>query len=202
VNFLDPGYNRGVGSYNQPINNTTTLVYAVPYGKGRKFGSNGNPVLNAIIGGWQATVVNTMTSGMPVNINYSPASQFSVSGFPTYRPNVIGDPMAPIDQRNIDNYFNKANVVSPITALNSNPFGNIGRNTVRSYAIYNTDLGLHKEFPLWSEVRKLQFRSEFFNVMNKTNFQAPNSTSSSSAFGTIRSTFPARVIQMALKFVF
>ena len=86
--------------------------------------------------------------------------------------------------------------------LNPNPFGNAGRNTVRSYAIYQTDLGLHKDFPLWSEIRKLEFRSEFFNLMNKTNFQAPNSTSSSSAFGAIRSTFPARVIQMAMKFVF
>jgi len=86
--------------------------------------------------------------------------------------------------------------------LNPNPFGNAGRNTVRSYAIYQTDLGPHKDFPLWSEIRKLEFRSEFFNLMNKTNFQAPNSTSSSSAFGAIRSTFPARVIQMAMKFVF
>ncbi|MCU1233386.1 MAG: TonB-dependent receptor, plug [Candidatus Solibacter sp.] len=202
VNFLDPGYNKGVGSYNQPFNNTTTLVYALPYGKGRKFGSNGNPFLTAIIGGWQATVINTMTSGMPVNINYGPASRYSVSGYPTYRPNLIGDPMAPIAQRNIDNYFNKANVVIPVDPLNPNPFGNAGRNTVRSYAIYQTDLGLHKEFPLGSEVRKLQFRSEFFNVMNKTNFQAPNSTSSSSAFGTIRSAFAALVIQMALKLVF
>jgi hypothetical protein len=86
--------------------------------------------------------------------------------------------------------------------LNPNPFGNAGRNTVRSYAIYQTDLGLHKDFPLWSEIRKLEFRSEFFNLMNKTNFQAPNSTSSSSAFGAIRGTFPARVIPMAMKFVF
>ena len=202
VNFLDPGYNKGVGSYNQPFNNTTTVVYALPYGKGRKFGANANPILTAIIGGWQATFINTMSSGLPVNLNYGPASRYSVSGYPTYRPTLLGDPMAPIGQRNIDNYFNKSNVIIPVDPLNPNPFGNAGRNTVRSYAIYQTDLGLHKDFPLWSEVRKLEFRTEFFNLMNKTNFQAPNSTSSSSAFGTIRSTFPARVIQMALKFVF
>jgi hypothetical protein len=202
VNFLDPGYNKGVGSYNQPFSNTTTVVYTLPYGKGQKFGSTANPVLTAILGGWQATFINTMSSGMPVNLNYSPASRYLVSNYPTYRPTLLGDPMAPLAQRNIDNYFNKANVITPVDPLNPNPFGNAGRNTVRSYAIYQTDLGLHKDFPLWSEVRKLEFRSEFFNLMNKTNFQAPNSTSSSSAFGTIRSTFPARVIQMALKFVF
>ena len=159
-------------------------------------------MLTAILGGWQATFINTMSSGMPVNLNYGPASRYSVSGYPTYRPTLLGDPMAPSGQRNIDNYFNKANVIIPVDPLNPNPFGNAGRNTVRSYAIYQTDLGLHKDFPLWSDIRKLEFRTEFFNLMNKTNFQAPNSTSSSSAFGTIRSTFPARVIQVAMKFVF
>jgi hypothetical protein len=202
VNYLDPGYNKGVGSYNQPFSNTTTVVYSLPYGKGQKFGSHGNPVVTAILGGWQATFINTMSSGMPVNLNYGPASRYSVSGYPTYRPTLLGDPMAPEGQRNIDNYFNKANVIIPVDPLNPNPFGNAGRNTVRSYAIYQTDLGLHKDFFLKSEVRKLEFRSEFFNVLNKTNFQAPNSTAGSSAFGTIRSAFPARVIQMAMKLVF
>ena len=143
-----------------------------------------------------------MASGLPVNLNYSPASRYSVSGYPTYRPSLLGDPMAPIDQRNIYNYFNKANVVIPVDPLHGDPFGNAGRNTVRGYALYQTDLGLHKDIPLWKESKKLEFRSEFFNIFNKTNFQAPNSTASSSTFGTITSTFPARIIQMALKFVF
>jgi hypothetical protein len=107
--------------------------------------------------------------------------------------------MAPESVRNIDNYFNKANVVVPVDPLNPNPFGNAGRNTVRSYALYQTDLGLHKDFLLGRERRRLEYRTEFFNLFNKTNVQAPNSTVTSSAFGTIRSTFPARIIQMALR---
>src|SRR5260370_3813299 len=110
VNFLDPGYNKGVGSYNQPFSNTTTVVYALPYGKGRKFGANANPILTALIGGWQATFINTMSSGMPVNLTYSPASRYLLRTYPTYRPTLLEDPMAPVGQRNIDNYFNKANV--------------------------------------------------------------------------------------------
>ena len=140
-----------------------------------------------------------MGSGLPVNLNYGPASRYSVSGLPTYRPNLLGDPMAPESARNIDNYFNKANVVIPVDPLNPNPFGNAGRNTVRSYALYQTDLGLHKDFRLGSESRKLEYRAEFFNLFNRTNFQAPNSTASNTAFGTIRSAFPARLIQMALR---
>ncbi len=202
VNYLNLQSEKGQGSYNQPLSLTTTLVYDLPYGKGRKFGSTANPIVQTLIGGWRSTLINTMSSGLPVNINYGPASRYSVSGYPTYRPNVLGDVMAPIASRNIDNYFNKANVVIPTDVLTPNPFGNAGRNIARSYALYQTDLGLHKDFALPKEGTRIEFRSEFFNLFNKTNFQQPNSTASSSAFGTIRSTFPARIIQFALKVVF
>jgi hypothetical protein len=202
MNYYNQKSEKGPGSYNQPVNLTTTLVYDLPYGKGRRFGARANPFLVAALGGWRTTLINTMTSGLPVNITYAPASRYSVSGYPTYRPDLLGDPMAPQAQRTIDNYFNKANVVIPVDPAHPNPFGNGGRNVARSYALYQTDLGLHKEFPLRSESKKIEFRSEFFNLFNKTNFQAPNSTASSSAFGTIRSAFPARMIQFAMKLSF
>jgi hypothetical protein len=202
VNFLDLKSDKGLGSYNQPLNNTTTLVYDLPFGKGRKFGSSVHPVINGIAGGWRLTMINTMTSGQQINLNYSPTTQFAVAtgGAPTPRPNLLGDFMAPGSERSIDNYFNKSNVVAPTDP--SVPFGNAGRNIARGYPFHQTDLGLHKAFPLWSEERQIEFRGEFFNLFNHTNFGIPNSTRSSSAFGTIRSTFPARQIQFALKLVF
>jgi hypothetical protein len=141
-----------------------------------------------------------MTSGQSVNLTYGPTSQFSVSGYPTYRPNITGNVMAPESQRSIDNYFNKDTVQLPTDSRF--PFGNAGRNIARGYAFHQTDMGLHKDFPVWTEGRRIEFRGEFFNLFNKTNFQAPNSTRSSSGFGTIRSAWPARIIQLALKFVF
>jgi hypothetical protein len=202
MNYNDQKSEKGVGSYNQPFGNTSTLVYDLPYGKGRKFGAHANGFLEAFLGGWRGTLINTMSSGLPVNLTYGPATRYSVSGMPTYRPNVTGDPLAPEGQRSIDTYFNLNNVVIPVDPTHPYPFGNAGRNLVRSYALYQADMGLHKEFRLWQESKKLEFRSEFFNLFNKTNFQAPNSTRSSSAFGTIRSAFPARMIQMALRFAF
>jgi len=202
VNYANIHGDKGLGSYNQPLNDTTTVVYDVPFGHGRKFGANMHPLADAVLGGWRLSAMNTMASGMPVNLTYGPSSQYQVSGLTSYRPSLLGDAMAPLDQRSIDNYFNKANVVLPIDAQHTYPFGNAGRNTVRAYAFHQTDMGLHKDFPVWKESKKLEFRAEFFNLLNKTNFQAPNSTRSDSGFGTIRSAFPARMIQFALKFVF
>ena len=202
VNYLNLRGEKGLGGYNQPLANTSTIVFDLPYGKGRHYGSAANSFVQIVLGGWRGSLINTMSSGLPVSITYGPATRYSVSGYPSYRPNLLGDPMAPVAQRSIDNYFNKANVVIPVDPLNPNPFGNGGRNTVRSYALHQTDVGLHKEFTLWKEGQKIEFRSEFFNLLNKTNFQGPNATASSSAFGTIRSAFPARVIQFALRLAF
>jgi hypothetical protein len=63
------------------------------------------------------------------------------------------------------------------------------------------DLGLHKDFRV-TEGSRIEFRTEAFNVLNKTNFSAPNGNRSNNAFGTITSTMPWREIQMALRFVF
>ena len=114
-----------------------------------------------------------MTSGQPVNLTYWPTSQFSVSGDPTYRPNVTGDVDGARGQRSIDNYFNKDNVQLPTDPRF--PFGNAGRNVARGYSFHNPDMGLHKDFRL-AEGRRLEFRGEFFNLLNKTNFGAPNGT--------------------------
>jgi len=94
----------------------------------------------------------------------------------------------------------------------SKPFGNAGRNIVSGPSFFQTDLGLHKSFPVWKENTKLEFRMEAFNLFNHTNFTAPDSNASNirfdpngnytGAFGKITSAFPARQIQFALKLIF
>jgi hypothetical protein len=90
VNYLNLAADKALGSYNQPVNNTTTVVWELPFGRGRRVGSSASGIVNAVLGGWRLTGINTMTSGQPINISYGPPSAFSVSGAPTYRPNYLG----------------------------------------------------------------------------------------------------------------
>lgn len=204
INIFDPASSKGVSGYDQPLNNTTTFVIDMPYGRGRRFGANTPMLLNAVAGGWTLTGINTMTSGQPINLTYSPSAAFLATdgskNSAIYRPNVSGNPMMPSAQRTINQYFNP-NTVSVPTDV-THPYGNAGRNIGRSHAYYNLDFGLKKEFPLWKEGRYLQFRTEFFNALNKTNFSPANGDRANSSFGKITSTLAARQIQFALKISF
>ena len=200
VNFVNIANDKGLSSYDQPFNNTTSIIWDLPYGKGRRFGTNSSGLLDGVLGGWQFTAINTATSGLPINLTYDPTQQFSVSGAPSYRPNITGDPVTPENQRTTSNYLNRATVLVPTDP--SHPWGNAGRNIARGYPFYQLDIGLHKQFGLWSETSHLEFRAEAFNLLNQTNFFTPNSNISSSSFGSITQTFPARQLQFAMKVVF
>ena len=198
VNYRNLDGEWGISGYNQPLNNTTTVVWELPFGRDRRWAKDLNPVLETLVGGWRLTAINLMSSGLPVNLSYSPSSTFSVSTAPTYRPNLNGDVYG---DGSIDNFFNKDNVVVPTDR--TQPFGNAPRNVARGPAIYSLDLGLHKSVGLGISDTKLEFRVEAFNALNKTNFGAPNGNRSSTDFGTIRSlsTTP-RQIQLGIKLYF
>ena len=198
VNYRDLESEFGRSGYDQPLNNTTSFVWELPFGQGRKYGASLNPVMEGILGGWRVVGINTMTSGVPVNLSYTPAAAFSVSGSPTYRPNLTGDPLTP--DGGISNYLNPATVEIPTDR--TQPFGNAPRNAVRAPAFYQLDLGLHKAFGLGRDQTRLEARIEAFNLFNKTNFGSPNGNRSSSAFGTITTTSAARQIQLGIKFYF
>ena len=82
-------------------------------------------------------------------------------------------------------------------------FGNVGRtlSTTRGPGLNNWDIGIHKYFQLKEQFR-LQFRAEFFNGLNHTLLNNPNTTVTSSNFGRITSARDPRILQMALKLIF
>ena len=80
-------------------------------------------------------------------------------------------------------------------------FGNSETRTLIMPGLFNIDFNLKKAFR-FTETRQLEFRAEFFNIMNHTNFDSPGNTLGSPTFGVISAAEPARVSQMSLKFVF
>lgn len=215
-NVYNIAADRGIGAYDQPFNNTTSFVWELPFGKGRAWMSDLPYAVDAVLGGWALTGINTMSSGQAVNFRYTPspvtANLPSFIGGVALRPNLVGNPILS-EGRTIDRWFNTEAVRLP---TQDQPFGNAGRNIGRGPSFYQFDLGLQKHFalPVINESSRLEFRAEFFNLLNKTNFGTPSGTATGivfnadgslrtpGTFGTIRSTFPARQIQFALKLSF
>lgn len=189
---------RGLSSYDTPYNNVTSIIWDIPFGRGRLYGGSINPVVNAFLGGWRTTLINTMRTGYPIHVRYSPPANLQTCSGCRYRPNYLGGQLVN-DDRPIDNFFNQAALQELDINSPGQPFGNLGRNVARTHSFYQADFGLFKEFPLPREGSRVEFRSEFFNLFNRTNFREPNQDLSNDNFGRIFNTFPARQIQFALK---
>ncbi len=211
--------------YNLPLSNVTSLVYDLPFGRGRSFGQNLNPVMDGVLGGWQVSAINTAQSGTPFNLTYGPNSAQLAStqitanyrGVNLYRPNrVAGVPLTQgrsVRQANTGyvQYINYNAVALPAID-NANgavqpPFGDMSRNPARNPPLYETDLDLNKQFATPIEGMKVEFRSEFYNVFNHTNLYLPSTISgtqgaNASSGGLISSTFTPRVVQFALKLIY
>jgi len=194
-------------TYDRPLNDSLAVVYDLPFGKGRRFGSNAFAPAQYVIGGWQVTGINYLISGLPVNISYTPDSAQQLSNLAKfiYHPNLVGNPVLGSGSRTslgsgVYQYLDPSAVSVP-TAANT-PDGNCPRNVARAPGYSDLDLGLHKRFPLGFEKIGLEFRAEAFNVLNHPNPQGPDANDGDSNYGQINSYFPSRQMQMALKLNF
>jgi len=195
----------GPSSFDVKLNNVTSVVYELPFGRGRRFGSDMNPVLNAVVGGWQLSTINTWHTGTPLNVFYAQSTANDVTGLSSdfrgqafQRPNVSGTGADQGNSQMINTFFAGYTFTTPPASA---PFGNLGRNAFRAPSFEQWDFAANKTFVIRESLR-LQFRSEFFNFLNHTNFGIPNTRTTDAAFGTIRTTYPGRQIQFALKLMF
>jgi hypothetical protein len=183
--------------YNLPIANTTSLIYDLPFGRGRTFLTDANGLTDSLLGGWQISSIITLQAGTPFNITYSPNAAQALSpqisatyrGANEYRPDRV--PGQPITQGKGNraansgyvNYINPlAFVLPPIKDGAGNllsPFGNASRNPGRSPADYQTDLAINKRFSTPIESLKVEFRAESYNLFNHTNMTIPGTISAS-----------------------
>ena len=206
-NFFDMDADFGLSAYHQPYNNTTSVVLQLPFGRGRRFLTDPSPLVEALVGGWQIAGINTIYSGETVTLIYAPAASFQVSGIQqdfrganNYRPNLNGNPVLPADERTPSNYLDRNAVIIPTDP--SQPFGNAPRNNIRGPFIWQIDFVAGKRFPMPWRSGEAEFRFEAFNLLNRTNFRAPNGNRSLAAFGTITTTYDPRQLQLGFKLMF
>jgi len=196
-NGLNPSADYAQSDYNLPVADVTSLVYELPFGRGKRFASGANGLLDSLIGGWQISAINTAQAGTPFNLTYSPAAAQQVSpqisatyrGANEYRPDVVPGQKITQGVKNraantgYVNYINfSAFVIPPFKDAVGNvlsPFGNASRNPGRTPPFNETDLDLNKRFNTPIEDLKIEFRAEAYNIFNHTNFYLPGNISGS-----------------------
>ncbi|HZT29649.1 MAG TPA: hypothetical protein VFA33_07200 [Bryobacteraceae bacterium] len=142
--------------------------------------------------GWQISGISSFESGLPLTIAI-PGDRAGVGGG-TQRPNLTG-PI--VRQMDLAAWFN-TNVFA-VPALGT--FGNAGRSLVRGPGVNNWDLSFSKRTMIHESV-ELQFRGEFFNLFNHTQYSGVSTTVGAATFGQVTSARDPRITQLGLRLLF
>ena len=210
--FPLPGWQQldwGLSQINLNHDFTASVIYQLPFGKGRTFGNSWNGIANTVLGNWEMTVIEKATSGFPVfvvapNINGNNVN-FQNNGNSLIRPNQVCNPIP--SNQSINEWFNPNCFVEPPNG----ELGNASRTPLSGPRFVNTDFSLIKHFVVpQREGMMLDLRAEVFNLFNHPQFGTPGSgicagcpELGTPGFGAINSTVNnPRLIQLALKFLF
>jgi hypothetical protein len=181
---------------------TVSYNYQLPVGKGKLLGSNWRGPAQWLLGNWELNGIIKANSGTPLALTTSVNNTSSFGG--GSRPNTNGKSAAFSGSRpkaeQIQEWFDTSTFSTPPSFT----FGNVARilSDVRAPGVINFDTSLFKNV-LFRERLNLQFRAEFFNVLNHANFAPPNTSLGGRTFGQISSTaLLPRVGQLALKLTF
>ncbi len=203
-NPFDLCADKGLANFDVRNVGVVNLSYALPFGPGRHFLTGASGAGKAIAGGWTITTrIVTLQDGFPFTpqlSSYNPSNTGDTRN--PVRPFVNPAFSGPVILGNPNQWFNPAAFLAPPNA--SGFYGNLGRDTLIGPGLATWDLSLLKDIPVRERVR-IQFRAEFFNVLNRANFNTPNAitftpTGASPTAGVITSTSTtSRQIQFGLK---
>jgi hypothetical protein len=193
LNAGDPTPYRSIATYDRPQQFSSSGIYELPFGRRRRYWTHANRVVNGLIGGWQVSAVLTLASG----------------GMPSFG-NVLftgrsSDIAVPSDQRSIDHWFNMNAGFQRDSAqqlsYNLRTFP-LRFSSIRAAMQNNWDASAIKKFRI-HERYEVTFRAESFNALNHAWFSIPNTTPTSTSFGTVTATLGnPRNLQLGLKLTF
>jgi hypothetical protein len=190
--------------FNIPQRFVASILYVLPFGKGKPFLNQGG-IVNQVVGGWQLSTITTLQSGGPVNTSSWDSGGTNFVSNAT-RLNCVSGVNPVLANHNQNGWFNPAAFANPAAGT----FGTCGRNTLRGPWLGNQDVSIVKFFP-FGEHRTLEFRTEMFNAPNhvlltsggQLSWGNGSNPTPSATFGRITGTSSSmRQIQFALKLTF
>ena len=184
-------------------NFTASVIYDLPFGTGKRFGSDWNNMTDSLLGGWQVTVIEKITSGFAfplIDSNNTSNVSFNTGGNGNAfeRPDQVAGCNPYANQTKLQ-YINTACFTQPAVG----ELGDANRVPVFGPDFVNTDFSVIKQFKLPWENMGLNFRAEFFNLFNHAQFGMPINDINALGFGSVNSTVNnPRLVQFGLKLTF
>lgn len=196
-------FNKAVSDFDRTHSFTLSHTVELPFGRGQKYLNKGPAAV--VLGGWQANGIFQAFSGRPFSVSMSNAQ---LNGGPNnaQRPDQLRYPSISGLVGPGAKWFDVTAFATPTP----NRYGTAGRNTLRGPKLVNYDFSVFKQFQI-TENKRIEFRTEFYNLTNTPHFNQPASNFSTPAsFGSITSTIGAngvagggeREVQFALRFLF
>ena len=156
-----------------------TATYELPFGGGKALAAQANGWRQKLARGWTIGAIETLQSGFPFTpqLGYNPSNNGDSRN--PVRPEWNPASSGPVIEGGPNQYFNPAAFLAPTTGT----YGNVGRDTLVGPGLAELDFSALKSTAL-SDKTRLQFRAEFFNILNRANFGTPNAVVFSSASTT------------------
>jgi hypothetical protein len=161
-----------------------------------------------VVNHWQVSGIASFVSGQPLGVGFSTTSPVDITGSPTDGARIVvtGNPVLPKSGRTFSKNFRTDVFRLPARGT----IGNAAKNILRGPGINNWDIAVFKNFPLRGDRMRLQFRSEFYNAFNHTQFSGldtaarfdPQGNQVNQRLGEFTAARNPRQIQFSLRFYF
>jgi hypothetical protein len=195
-------WNYGLASFDRTHNLKVNWLWDVPSTPWK------NPILRQTLNGWQVSGIASFVSGAPLTVGYTTTTAVDITGSPTEtaRIDVLRSPVIAGGDRTFYRNFDPGAFALPARGT----LGTAGRWLLRGPGTNNWDIAVFKNFPVRERLR-FQFRSEFYNALNHTQFSAWDATARfnpatgeqvNTRLGQATAAAPPRIIQFSLRAYF
>lgn len=201
-NNYNLGGERGLSAFDFRKRLTTSLLYELPFGKGKRLLGTTNRLADAVVGGWQVGTILTLQDGFPATATCGAGSVQNSET--TCYPDATGvNPNLSRGDQDPKRWFNTSAFVDRIPGLGPQfRYGNSGRNTIIGPGLIAWDFSAMKKFKI-TESMNVEFRTEFFNFPNHPVWGQPGTSPGTSSYGVISGTrVESRQLQFGLKFTY